>query len=81
MLSGLSDRWARNPLLTHEMKRVLRKLVKGLAVVAGLVFLFFNPLANDVGLWFFASIPVLLLCFVLLQVLENDEDSSESPDK
>jgi len=26
---------------------------------------------NDLGLWFFASIPVLLVCFILLQVLER----------
>ena len=59
------------------MKLFLRTVVKVVAVVAGLVFLFFNPLMNDVGLWFFASIPVLLVCFVLLQVLHED-DSEQS---
>jgi len=55
------------------MKRMLRTIVKSVAVIAGLVFLFFNPLMNDVGLWFFASIPVLLVCFVLLEYLQEDE--------
>jgi hypothetical protein len=64
------------------MRRILRTIVKCIAGIAGLVFLFFNPLANDVGLWFFASIPVLLVCFVLMLFLENDdEESAATSDK
>jgi hypothetical protein len=39
------------------------------------MFLFSNLLANDMGLWFFASISVLIACVVLLQVLKLEDET------
>lgn len=61
------------------MRAALRNLVKCIAVIAALVFWFFNPLANDVGtVGFFISIPVLLLCLVAMSVLKDDTKTNDS---
>ena len=57
------------------MKRTLRRIVKGVAVVAALLFLFLTPLSSDIGLWFFVPIPVLIACIVLLQVVKEDDEA------
>jgi len=55
------------------MKRRPRRIVKGVAVVAALAFLLLTSLSNDMGLWPFVPVLVLIACIVLLQVVKEDD--------
>ncbi len=60
------------------VKRILRPIVKVVAGLAGVVFLFDNHLSGTAGLIPLASIAVLTLCGIVWMIfLREDEDSSE----
>jgi len=62
------------------VKRILRLLVKLVAGLAGVVFLFDNHLSGTAGgLILLASIAVLTLCGIVWMIfLREDEDACES---
>ena len=61
------------------VKRILRPIVKAVAGLAGVVFLFDNHLNGTAGLILLASIAVLTLCGIVWMIfLGEDEDASES---
>ena len=60
------------------VKRILRPIVKAVAGLAGVVFLFDNHLSGTAGLILLASIAVLALCWIgWLIFLRENEDGSE----
>jgi hypothetical protein len=60
------------------LKRILRPIVKAVAGLAGVVFLFDNHLSGTAGLILLASIAVLVLCGIgWLIFLRENEDGSE----
>lgn len=60
------------------VKRILRPIVKAVAGLAGVVFLFDNHLSGAAGLILLASIAVLTLCGIVWMIfLREDEDGSE----
>jgi hypothetical protein len=60
-------------------KRILRPLVKLVAGLAGVVFLFDNHLSGTAGLILLASIAVPTFCGIVWMIfLREDEDSSGS---
>jgi hypothetical protein len=57
------------------VKRILRPIVKAMAGLAGVVFLFDNHLGGTAGLILLASIAVLALCgIVWVKFLHEDGD-------
>jgi dolichyl-phosphate-mannose--protein O-mannosyl transferase len=61
------------------VKRVLRGIVKTVAVVAGLVFFFDNRVTGTAGTVLLGSIVVFFLCvFVWGIFLRDDEDDGNS---
>jgi hypothetical protein len=59
------------------VKRILRPIVKAVAGLAGIVFLFDNHLSGTAGLILLASIAVLALCGIVWTIfLREDEDGS-----
>ena len=62
------------------VKRILRPIVKAVAGLAGVVFLFDNHLSGTAGLILLASIAVLTLCGIVWMIFlreDEDEDGSE----
>jgi hypothetical protein len=56
-------------------KRLFRGAIKTIAGIAAVVF-FLARMATSTGLlWFVGSIIVLLLCFVVLKFLEDDDEN------
>jgi predicted membrane metal-binding protein len=60
------------------LKRILRPIVKAVAGLAGVVFLFDNHLSGTAGFILLASIGLLTLCGIVWTIfLREDEDGSE----
>jgi predicted membrane metal-binding protein len=60
------------------LKRILRPIVKAVAGLAGVVFLFDNHLSGTAGFILLASIGLLTLCGIVWMIfLREDEDGSE----
>ncbi len=58
-------------------KRILRPIVKAVAGLAGVVFLFDNHISGTSGLILVASIAVLTLCGIIWMIfLREDDDGS-----
>jgi hypothetical protein len=55
-------------------KRILRGVVKTIAVAAGLVFIFDNRVSGVAGILLLVSIAVLLLCLFVWRVFDLGED-------
>jgi hypothetical protein len=65
-------------------KKILRGLIKTIAVCAGLVFLFDNKITGNAGTVLLASIAVLFSCGLLWLVFGLSDDSGywpKNPDK
>jgi hypothetical protein len=63
-------------------KRVLRAVVKTVAVSAGIVFLFDNKLSGTAGTVLLVSIAVLFACLFLWLIFDlGDEDAGYWPNK
>jgi ABC-type Fe3+-siderophore transport system permease subunit len=57
-------------------RRVLRAGIKTVAGI-GAAFFFLAPMATTTGLlWFVGSIIGLLVCFILLKLLEDDDENT-----
>ena len=63
------------------VKRILRPIVKGVAGIAGVVFLLDNHVSGTAGLVLLASIAVLTLCGIVWMIFlrEDDEDAGYWP--
>jgi dolichyl-phosphate-mannose--protein O-mannosyl transferase len=61
------------------VKRILRGVVKTVALLAGLVFFFDNKITGTAGIVLLGSIVVFFLCiFVWAIFLRDDEDDRDS---
>jgi hypothetical protein len=56
------------------VKRILRPIVKGVAGIAGAVFLFDNHVSGTAGLVLLASIAVLTLCGIVWMIFLRGDD-------
>jgi hypothetical protein len=57
-------------------KRLFRAAIKTVAGIAAVAF-FLAPMSTSTGLvWFVGSIIVLLVCFVLLKSMEEDDENA-----
>lgn len=61
-------------LLISMLKRVLRPVVKVVAGLAGLVFLFDNHIGGTSGLLLLASIAVLAICGIIWMIFLGEDD-------
>jgi hypothetical protein len=57
-------------------KRLFRAAIKTVAGIAGVVFLLARMTTSTGLFWFVGSIIVLLVCFVLLKFLEEDDENT-----
>lgn len=55
-------------------KRVLRGIVKTIALAAGVVFVFDNRVSGVAGIALLASVAVLLVCFFVWRTLDLGDD-------
>ena len=62
------------------IRRAARTLIKIVAGMAVVVFIFANPIGNNSGLAFMASIIVLVTCAMAWAVLEHFGGTEEEPD-
>ena len=62
-------------------KRILRRIVKVVAVVAGVVFLFDNSLSGRAFLVLLASIATLGACLIVWLIFDLDEKSESKADE
>jgi hypothetical protein len=60
------------------VKRILRPIVKAVAGLAGVVFLFDNHLSGTAGIILLASIAVLALCGIVWMIFLRDDDDGDS---
>ena len=68
------------PLLVATIKRAARVVIKAIAGIAVLVFIVANPIGDNSGIAFIASIIVLVACGVawaMLEVFGGPEEESE----
>jgi len=63
------------------LRRILRKAVKVIAIIAAVVFFFANPLSKHDRevIAFFISLPVFILCALLLYLLNGNRDGGYWP--
>jgi len=57
-------------------KRLFRAAIKTVAGIAAVVFFLARMTTSTGLLWFVGSIIVLLVCFVLLKFLEEDDENT-----
>jgi hypothetical protein len=62
-------------------KKVLRGVVKVVATVAGVVFLFDNKLSGNAGIVLLGSIGMLFVCLFVWLIFDLGGDSGLGPDE
>jgi hypothetical protein len=67
-------------VILAKIKRATRVVIKAIAAIAVLVFVVANPIGDNSGIAFIASIFVLVACgaaWAMLEVFVDSEDASE----